>query len=663
MKNITLLFALMLMSTHLLLSKILTVPQEHSTIQSAIDAAQNSDTVLVSEGTYYENIRYKGKGIVVTSRYFITKDWQTVKNTIIDGSTAIDNDNASTVQFMNSEDSTAVLDGFTITGGRGTRYTMPFGPVAQFGAGIILHNSSASIRNNYIINNNVLPATGGGGGIGSMYSNPTIYNNVIASNSGGYGGGVLLDFSGGKVRNNIIRNNITINNNTSFWDGGGIQIWQPSQYSAFVENNTIINNYSGASAGGISIAVVSVPVTVKNNIVWGNRQAAGGQITGPEYVSYSDVEDYSSGTNISVYPQLQEGSFLLSPSSPCIDAGDPAAAYNDIEDPMNPGIALLLSRGTLRNDIGAYGGFYAKALPSIDTSDFRLSSSSISLQCSPSCQKTAAIELRNLSSKSLTIDSVTVSDTATFSLNKNFAGQTFNLFSSDSIIITFRPTTRANFNDTIRVYHHITGKTNPLKIAISATSNFAPFLNKSITGQTAYVGQLFTFQVPDSTFLDSDIGDTLTYQASGLPSWLSFNAQTRTFQGTPPQTVRLITIGITVNDLLLASASTTLRMAVAAPLTDVDNSPTSPIKYELRQNYPNPFNPTTNIRFEIVDLEFVSLKIFDVLGREVATLMNEEKPKGNYNVTWDASHMPSGVYFYHLTTENFSQVKKMLLIK
>jgi hypothetical protein len=202
-----------------------------------------------------------------------------------------------------------------------------------------------------------------------------------------------------------------------------------------------------------------------------------------------------------------------------------------------------------------------------------------------------------------------------------------------------------------------------LKIAISATSNFAPFLNKSITGQTAYVGQLFTFQVPDSTFLDSDIGDTLTYQASGLPSWLSFNAQTRTFQGTPPQTVRLITIGITVNDLLLASASTTLRMAVAAPLTDVDNSPTSPIKYELRQNYPNPFNPTTNIRFEIVDLEFVSLKIFDVLGREVATLMNEEKPKGNYNVTWDASHMPSGVYFYHLTTENFSQVKKMLLIK
>jgi hypothetical protein len=207
------------------------------------------------------------------------------------------------------------------------------------------------------------------------------------------------------------------------------------------------------------------------------------------------------------------------------------------------------------------------------------------------------------------------------------------------------------------------GKTNPFKIAISATSNSVPFLNKSIPAQTAYVGQLFTFQVPDSTFLDPDIGDTLTYQATGLPSWLSFDAQTHTFQGTPTQTVRLVSIGITVNDLFLASASTTLRVTVVTPTTNVDDLSTLPTEYGLSQNYPNPFNPTTNIRFEIVDLEFVSLKIFDVLGREVATLMNEEKPKGNYNVTWDASHMPSGVYFYHLTTDNFSQVKKMLLIK
>jgi hypothetical protein len=659
MKNSTLLFALMLMSTHFLLSKILTVPQEYSTIQSAIDATQNSDTILVSEGTYYENIKYKGKGIVVTSRYFITKDWQTVMNTIIDGSTATDDNNASTVQFMNSEDSTAVLDGFTITGGRGSRYTLSFGYVGQFGAGIILHSSSATIRNNYIMNNNVITALGAGGGIGSMYSNPTIYNNVIASNSGSYAGGVLLDFSGGKVRNNIITNN----NCGSVSDGGGIQIWQPSQYSAFVENNTIINNYSGASAGGISIAAGNAPITVKNNIVWGNRQAMGGQITSPEYVSYSDVEDYSSGTNISVYPQLQEGSFLLSPSSPCIDAGDPAILYNDVENPLNPGMALLPSRGSLGNDMGAYGGAFAKTFPSLNVGDIVVSSTTITVTCPIGQIGSSGIVLLNLSSKKATIDSVTLSNTSVFSLNKNFAGQIINLFSSDSIIITFRPTIRANFNDTVRVYHHITGKTNPLKIAISATSNSVPFLNKSIPNQTAYVGQLFTFQVPDSTFLDSDIGDTLTYQASGLPSWLSFNAQTRTFQGTPPQTVRLITIGITVNDLLLASASTTLRMAVVAPLTDVDNSPTSPTKYELRQNYPNPFNPVTTISYHLPLSSHVILKVFDILGREVATLVNARKEAGQYSIRWDASAMPSGMYFYYLQSGNYSKTNNMVLIK
>ena len=652
-----------LMLTSPLLGRIVRVPQDYTSIQSAINAASNGDTVLVAEGTYFENIRYHGKGILVASNYMYTKNWQTVQNTIINGSTCANKDTASTVQFINNEDSTAVLDGFTITGGTGTKYLA--GIYWQEGAGVILSYSSAIIRNNIIRNNITVPQSGttngGGGGISSFYGNPSIYNNIVASNTAGYAGGIVLNWSKGKIQNNIIYNNTGGQSE----GGGGILIWQAPQNGGIIENNTIVGNISTTTGGGIGISLngsTTIPIVI-NNIVWGNRQASGGQITNFSNVNYNDIEDYSSGTNISVPPQLVECSFLLSPTSPCIDAGDAAIGDNDIENSSHPGFALSPSQGTVRNDIGAYGGFFAKLLSSLDVSDFCLSSSSISLQCSTSCQKTAGIELLNLSSKSLTIDSVTVSDTATFSLNKNFAGQNINLLSSDSIKITFRPTIRANFNDTVRVYHHITGKTNPLKIAISATSNSVPFLNKSIPNQTAYVGQLFTFQVPDSTFLDSDIGDTLTYQASGLPSWLSFNAQTRTFQGTPPQTVRLITIGITVNDLLLASASTTLRMAVVAPLTDVDNSPTSPTKYELCQNYPNPFNPTTNIRFEIVDLEFVSLKIFDVLGREVATLMNEDKPKGNYNVTWDASHMPSGIYFYRLTTENFSQVKRMLLIK
>lgn len=89
--------------------------------------------------------------------------------------------------------------------------------------------------------------------------------------------------------------------------------------------------------------------------------------------------------------------------------------------------------------------------------------------------------------------------------------------------------------------------------------------------------------------------------------------------------------------------------------------------YELFQNYPNPFNPTTTIEYVIASdkgaKQSVLLKIYDVLGNEVATLVNEEKSPGKYKIQYDAVDLPSGVYFYQLTTEEFIQTKKMLLIK
>jgi N-acetylmuramoyl-L-alanine amidase len=90
---------------------------------------------------------------------------------------------------------------------------------------------------------------------------------------------------------------------------------------------------------------------------------------------------------------------------------------------------------------------------------------------------------------------------------------------------------------------------------------------------------------------------------------------------------------------------------------------TVPLAFELSQNYPNPFNPTTNLEFRISSLEFVSLKIFDVLGREVATLVNEVRPTGAYTVRWDASALPSGVYFYQLRAGNAVQTRKLVLAK
>jgi len=83
----------------------------------------------------------------------------------------------------------------------------------------------------------------------------------------------------------------------------------------------------------------------------------------------------------------------------------------------------------------------------------------------------------------------------------------------------------------------------------------------------------------------------------------------------------------------------------------------------LEQNYPNPFNPSTSIRYQVSSISRITLKVYDVLGNEIETLVDEEKQPGVYKVNWNASEMPSGVYFYQVTSSNSTDIKKMILIK
>ncbi len=85
--------------------------------------------------------------------------------------------------------------------------------------------------------------------------------------------------------------------------------------------------------------------------------------------------------------------------------------------------------------------------------------------------------------------------------------------------------------------------------------------------------------------------------------------------------------------------------------------------FSLEQNYPNPFNPSTSIQYQVSSISNVSLKVYDVLGNEVATLVNEEKPAGNYEVEFNASQLTSGIYFYKLQAGSFVETKKMILLK
>ena len=106
-----------------------------------------------------------------------------------------------------------------------------------------------------------------------------------------------------------------------------------------------------------------------------------------------------------------------------------------------------------------------------------------------------------------------------------------------------------------------------------------------------------------------------------------------------------------------------LKATVSVPIGIQPISNQVPLSYSLNQNYPNPFNPTTSIRFGVPNTSEVKLEIFDILGRSVSILVNNKLNGGEYEVKWNADTNSSGVYFYKLSTDNFTVTKKMILLK
>jgi hypothetical protein len=109
--------------------------------------------------------------------------------------------------------------------------------------------------------------------------------------------------------------------------------------------------------------------------------------------------------------------------------------------------------------------------------------------------------------------------------------------------------------------------------------------------------------------------------------------------------------------------SSRVTISAAEITTSVVNQALLPNEFTLGQNYPNPFNPNTRIGFRVSGSGFVSLKVYDVLGREVRTLVNEELKADSYETTFNATGLSSGVYFYHLRAGEFTQTKRVILLR
>lgn len=359
---------------------VINVPGDYQTIQEAINTSMDGDTILVASGLYKENIDFMGKGILLTSNFIFSYNLEDIKTTIIDGSEPNNTDSASCVLMYKpdqsfSDDSSAALIGFTLTGGKGTAWEDEHNPGHYYreGGGILIQYWAPRIRFNIIRDNEAYDKTGltsaGGGAIRCGDGNPLIENNIILHNRGRYGGGIVFNYSGGVIRNNIIAENY----GGEDYAGGGVWILGTRFDGKIkvIENNTIINNSSVLPGGGIFLWASNLNY-LRNNIIWGNFAPSFAQIRisgGSSEIIYNDVEGGFAGEgNVDLFPEFDAQGYYLSDISPCIDAGKDSVVFNDREDPANPGFGLYPSKGTVRNDMGVFGGPNCSDLPQIVTS-------------------------------------------------------------------------------------------------------------------------------------------------------------------------------------------------------------------------------------------------------------------------------------------------------
>jgi hypothetical protein len=177
------------------------------------------------------------------------------------------------------------------------------------------------------------------------------------------------------------------------------------------------------------------------------------------------------------------------------------------------------------------------------------------------------------------------------------------------------------------------------------TNCFATFGHNLFAGSTSGV------------YLSTNNGTSWTANNSGL-----LNVLVNPFLSSTPEVDALVVSG--TNLFAGIHCQGVWRRPVSEMITSVDRPNTDlPTKFSLDQNYPNPFNPSTTISFNLPSRSFVSLKVYNLLGKEVASIVSKILSTGNYTRQWNAVGMPSGVYFYRLQAGSFTETKKLLLLR
>ena len=529
-----------------------------ATIQTAIDSSSDGDTVLVAAGSYCDTINFVGKNIVVASHFIIDQDEAFVDSTIL--GITYDNyyngdcaDFFDGIKFINGEDSSAVLTGFTITStfGRSPIQCVDSSPTLSY----------LTLRDNYTNDD-------GGGAIYLVNSNSNLENLIIKDNRKGshdYGGaGIFAENSFISINNSLIANNFSSSppHNDDTLTGGIVAMNSILE----LDNNTFYGN-SGEFYGGAIHFDTSSSGIITNSIFWENEGPEG--ITGVATITYSIVQGGWDGEgNIDANPLFcdpDSGDYTLAENSPCVGTGENGA------------------------NMGAFG---VGCGIQVDW-DFSLSE--------------PVIEVMGIDNAWNPGDTISVE--MDFCNNTDVAhnwypGVTIESDSSLTSLHSGHIWFYAMFADTCHA------------ISWGAIANTS-IISDTIVEFRAYPEALNCQNQPEYCIN----GDTLTFEV--------------------PIVVQVIS---------------------------AEPEPFTPEEFSLRQNYPNPFNPVTTLRYDLPENGHITITIYDMLGREVKTLINQTQDAGYRSIIWNATNdydkpVSAGIYLYQIQAGEYISTKKMVLLK
>jgi len=636
-----------------------------ATIQTGINAATDSDTVLVAAGTYKENIKLNFIDISI-----IGKNRET---TIIDG-----DQKGTVVKFHRYHNhNKTVLSGFTITNGKGTvdeggpwgggieingagvkvkpllRDLIIENNTALNGAGIHLYNSASPNIENCIIRNNqaIYPdpsgkwAAGTGGGISADGYEGTMKNVLFAENSS-LSGGALSVFNGNttlpvNIVNCTFVNNYSFENSDIFLDGAS---------TLHVTNTIIWDDILISQLNG------TVTLNVDNSLIQGGYSGEGNLDVNPVFVNV----DTTGGI---------KGDYHLKDWSPAIGAGTATGApTTDIEGNPRPNPA-----GT-NPDMGAFEnkwGTPQNAPPVLTAlSDFPVnedSSITVTLEAiNADSADNDVITFSSISDTSAVIASVS-SSTLTLTPNANWYGNAnITIYASD---VTDKDSTVFKLTvtpvqDIPTDFEWVSGALDTINIT---QSNLA---------------ETYTLQWDASTDVDGETINYLLYAQIGVyPAEEIFDTTSLSVPITYQEILEGVFEGSPVNG---ATVRFNVKATDGIDTVDVTGddrviyvnrydylsieSEGIPTEFALHENYPNPFNPSTTLRFDLPEVNDITLTIYNMLGQKVKVFNMQSAPSGYHALKWKATNdygdpVGAGVYLYQLQAKDFVKTRKMVLLK